>query len=267
MLHCKVVIVKVLLFLAQRIIIMFEMNPHPDLIPWQPTLTKIPEEWMKLSEELAEEVKGSQRAYVLKVKYNAQRVGDLLRSWGLPWQVVIAGYLWEYDKELIIRAKLEGVDDVLSHINEANLYAKYIEDENLPPLLTPPYRDLGGLLIAIAIYYMALQTLQEQSNERPYTGKMQSQIESVGRTMLNIAKSWGMWHFKRDIEDLLEQLRSPRKFAELKKERVHILKQDALMLEGIRQSLVASYQEATNQPITVVCTPCGVAGLKRRLQD
>ena len=63
---------------------MFEMNPHPDLIPWQPTLTKIPEEWMKLAEELAEEVKGSQRAYVLKVKYNAQRVGDMLRSWGLP---------------------------------------------------------------------------------------------------------------------------------------------------------------------------------------
>src|SRR5437879_2943977 len=111
---------------------MADTNPHLDLTPWKPTPTQVPEEWMKLAETLAQEAKGSQHAYVLKVKYDAQRVGDLLRSWGLPWQVVIAGYLWEYDKELIIRAKLEGVDDVLSHINEANLYAKYIEDENLP---------------------------------------------------------------------------------------------------------------------------------------
>jgi guanosine-3',5'-bis(diphosphate) 3'-pyrophosphohydrolase len=267
MLHSKVVIVKVLLFLAQRIIIMFEMNPHPDLIPWQPTLTKIPEEWMKLAEELAEEAKGSQRAYVLKVKYNAQRVGDMLRSWGLPWQVVMAGYLWEYDKELIIRANLDDVDKVLSHIDESNLYCKYVEDEDLPPLLTSPYRDLGGLLIAIAIYFVVLQTLQEQSNERPYTGKMQSQIESVGRTMLNVAKSLGIWHFKREIEDLLEQLRSPRKFVELKKEHAHILEQDAHMLEDVRQCLAATYQQATNQPVTVIYTPAGIVGLKRRLQD
>src|SRR6266487_4043549 len=246
---------------------MAEVKSHPDLTPWKPTPTWIPEDWMKLVEKLAQEAKGTQHAYVLKVRYDAQRVGNLLRSWGLPWQVVIAGYLWEYDKEQICQANLENVDEVLSHISEADLYAKYIEDENLPPLLTPPYRDLGGLLIAIAIYYLALQILQEQSNEKTYTGTIQSQIESVGRTMLNIAKSLGMWHFKRDIEDLLEQLRSPRKFVELKKERVHILKQDALMLEEIRQSLIASYQEATNQPITVVCTPCGVAGLKRRLQD
>ena len=160
MLLNKVVIVQVLLFLAQRIIIMSEMNSHPDLIPWQPTLTMIPEEWMKLAEELAEEAKGSQRAYVLKAKYNAQRVGDMLRSWGLPWQVVIAGYLWEYDKALIIKAKLDDVDEVLNHINESNLYCNYIEDENLPPLLTPPYRDLGGLLMAMTIYYQTLQILQ-----------------------------------------------------------------------------------------------------------
>ncbi len=246
---------------------MAEVKSHPDLTPWKPTPTWIPEDWMKLVEKLAQEAKGTQHAYVLKVRYDAQRVGNLLRSWGLPWQVVIAGYLWEYDKEQICQANLENVDEVLSHISEADLYAKYIEDENLPPLLTPPYRDLGGLLIAIAIYYLALQTLQERSNEKTYTGAMQSQIESVGRTLLNITKSLGMWHFKRDIEDLIEQLRSPRKFVELRKEHAHILEQDALMLEEIRQSLRASYQEATNQPITVVCTACGIAGLKRRLQD
>jgi (p)ppGpp synthase/HD superfamily hydrolase len=246
---------------------MADANQHLDLTPWKPTPTQIPEEWMKLAGELEQEMKGSQHAYVLQVKYDARRVGNLLRSWGLPWQVVIAGYLWEYDKEFILQANLEHVDEVVSHIHEVNLYAKYIEDENLPPMLTSPYRDLGGLLIALAIYYMALQALQEQSNEQPYKGKMQSQIESVGRTLLNVTKSLGMWHFKREIEDLLEQLRSPRKFVELKKDHARILQQDALLLEEIRQLLIVAYQEATSQPITVVYTPCGIAGMKRRQQD
>src|SRR6266571_5080556 len=195
---------------------------HSDLTPWKPMPTQIPEPWMKLAQELEQEVKGSQRAYIMKVKYDARRVGNMLRSWGLPWQVVIAGYLWEYEKELILQANLDDKDEVLSHIDESNVYSKYIEDEKLPPLLTPPYRDLGGLLIAVAIFYQALQTLQEQSNERPYTGKTQSQIESVGRTLLNISKSLGMWYFKREIEDLVEQIRSPRKFVELKKEHAQL---------------------------------------------
>src|SRR5260370_19962176 len=164
------------------------------------------------------------------------------------------------------QANLRDVEQVLSNINEANVYARNIEDENLPPLLAPPYRDLGALLIAVAIYYQALQILQEQSNERPYTGTMQSSIESVGRTLLNITKSLGMWHFKREVEDLIEQLRSPRKFAELKKEHARLLEQDTLILEDTRQWLIASYQEATKQPVTVVSTPCGIAGLKRRMQ-
>ncbi len=155
---------------------------------------------MELANTLAQEAKGSQHAYILTARYNAQHLGDLLRSWGLPWQVVIAGYLWEYNKDWIHQANLKDVDQVLSHINEANLYASNIEDENLPPLLTPPYRDLGALLVAVAIYYQALQILQEQSNERPYTGTMQSSIESVGRTLLNITKSLGMWHFKREVD-------------------------------------------------------------------
>ena len=208
-------------------------NLHSELTPWKPMPTQIPEAWMRLAQELEQEVKGSQRTYVMKVKYDAQRVGNMLRSWGLPWQVVIAGYLWEYEKELIVQANLYEMNEVLSHIDESNLYYKYIEDEQLPPLLTPPYRDLGGLLIAVAIFYQALLTLQEQSNERSYTGKILSQIESVGRTLLNIAKSLGMWYFKREIEDLIEQLRSSRKFAELKKDHARILQQDALTLEEI----------------------------------
>jgi len=233
---------------------------------WRPTSAQVPEEWMSLANKLAEEAKGFPRAYVLTARYDAQRVGDLLRSWGLPWQVVMAGYLWEYEKDWIRQAYLENVDQVLGHINESNLYASYIENENLSPLLTPPYRDLGALLAAVAIYYQALQILQEQSNERPYPGTMQSNIESVGRTLLNITKSLGMWHFKREVEDLIEQLRSPRKFAELKKEHARLLEQDTLILEDTRQWLIASYQEATGQPVTILSTPCGIAGLKRRLQ-
>src|SRR6266581_8530866 len=242
-------------------------NLHSDLTPWKPMPTQIPEPWMKLAGELAQEAKGSPHAYVLKVKYDAQRVGDMLRSWGLPWQVVIAGYLWEYEKELILQANLDEMNEVLSHIDESNSYCKYIEDEQLPRLLTPPYRDLGGLLIAVAIFYQALLTLQEQSNERSYTGKILSQIESVGRTLLNISKSLGMWYFKREIEDLVEQIRSPRKFVELKKEHAHILEQDAHMLEDVRQCLAATYQQVTKQPVTVIYTPAGIVGLKRRLQD
>ena len=79
---------------------------------------QIPEAWMKLAQELEQEVKGSQRAYIMKVKYDAQRVGNMLRSWGLPWQVVIAGYLWEYEKELIVRANLDEMNEVLSHIDQ-----------------------------------------------------------------------------------------------------------------------------------------------------
>src|SRR5438309_7112860 len=140
-------------------------NLYSDLTLWKPMPTQIPEQWMKLAQELEREVKGSQRAYIMKVKYDAQRVGNMLRSWGLPWQVVIAGYLWEYEKELIVRANLDEVNEVLCHIDESNVYCKYIEDENLPPLLTPPYSDLGGLFIAIAIHYQSLKILQENSNE------------------------------------------------------------------------------------------------------
>jgi len=246
---------------------MANANQHLDLTPWKPIPTQIHEEWMKLAEELEQEMKGSQHAYVLQVKYDARRIGNLLRSWGLPWQVVIAGFLWEYDKEFISKANLDEVHEVLSHIDEANSYCKYIEDENLPPLLTSPYRDLGGLLIAIAIYFVALQMLQEQSNERPYTGKTQSRIESVGRTLRNIAARLGMWYFKREVEDLAEQLRSSRKFTEAKKEHERILERDANMLEETRQLLIASYHEATGRYIEVTRSRYSVSGTRRRLQD
>jgi (p)ppGpp synthase/HD superfamily hydrolase len=238
-----------------------------NLKPWKPIPTQPPIDWMVLAEALAEQARGLQHTYVLRVRYDAQRVGNLLCSWGLPWQVVMAGYLWEHDEKQIRSANLPDVDQVLNHITQANLYMRYIEEENLPDLLAPPYHDLGALLIAVAVYYQTLQILLEQSNEQPYTGVMQSQIESVGRTLLNIGKRLGMWYFKRDVEDLTEQLRSPRRFAEANQQRALILERDASMLEDVRQLLIAFYQEATQQRIAVFSSVCGIAGMKRFLQD
>src|SRR5438270_880501 len=123
--------------------------PQIDLTPWIPKSTEIPSEWIELANTLSHEVKGLQPTYILNIKYDGQRVGDLLRLWGLPWPVVMAGYLWEYDKNEIRKASLCDVNRIIGHMHEANPYARYIEEENLPPHLAPPYRDLGALLIAI----------------------------------------------------------------------------------------------------------------------
>src|SRR6266487_3477250 len=103
-----------------EVAIMAEVHPYPALTVWAPTPTQLPLDWMALAEKLAQQVKGSVRAYVLGVKYDAQAVGNLLHSWGLPWQVVMAGYLWEYDEEEIRSANLDDTDKVLSHVTQAN---------------------------------------------------------------------------------------------------------------------------------------------------
>jgi (p)ppGpp synthase/HD superfamily hydrolase len=241
-------------------------EPFIDLTPWTPTPTQLPEEWTSLAYELARH-KSSPQRYGLKVKFNVQRVGDLLRSWGLPWQVVMAGFLWASDEKQIRSVHLQDVDQVLSHITQANRYLRAIKHEDLSLLLAPPYDDLGALLIATAISYQELVTIQQLSNNHPHTGKLWIYIESVGRTLLNVTKLLGMWRFKREVEDVTEQLRSPSKFAEMKQEREILLKHDATILEEIRQLFVTSYQQATQGQITVRCTPCGIAGMKRRQQD
>ena len=162
---------------------------------------------------------------------------------------------------------MSDVEEVLSHIDEANLYARYIKDENLPPLLTPPYRDLGALLIAVAIYFVALETLQQQSNEQLYTSILQTDIESISYTLLNIATRLGMWHLKHAIEDLSEQILNPERYNDAKQEHKRILQQDALLLEDTRQLLLTTYQEATQQSIVVHYTTCSITGMKRREQD
>ena len=239
-----------------------------DLAPWKPIPTPIPPEWVNLTQELANRAKGMPHAYVLKtVKYDACGVGDLLCSWGLPLSAVMAGYLMEYDKRHIKAAQLDGIEQVLKHIEAAGRYARDIEDENLAPLLNPPYEDLNALLIAMAIYYQSLKHLQQQGVMRPLNARILIRIERIGNVLLNIAKQLGMWYFKREIEDMTKHLLNPGIFEEDWKEYNRILQQDSYVLDEINDLLTTTYQKTTDQPIRVIYTPCGVAGLKRRMQD
>src|SRR5579875_2464510 len=243
------------------------LHSHADLAVWKPEPTAIPERWLELVNRLATQGKGSLHRYVLNVRYDSQGVGNTLRSWGLPWTVVMAGYLWEYDKEQIRASNLEDVDIILSHIDEANLYAHYIEDENLLVLLKPPYRDLGALLITVAIYYHALKTHPELRNEHPLTSLMQSRIERIGETLLNISTVLGMWHFKHQIEDLNEQLHNPQKFAEDTQELAHILAEDEPKLCDICQLFADFYLQTTQRTIHTFYSICNIRGMRRRHQD
>ncbi len=198
----------------------------PGLAPWQPEPTAIPAGWQRFMRDLANQPAVTPHQYVLNTPYDAKSVGDLLRTWGLPLTVVLAGYLMEYDSKLIQSSGLPQSDEILRHIQEASRYAHDIEDEHLHPLLNPPYRNLGALLLAVATYYQALKRLQKQSNGTPLSGNMLIHVESIGRTLLNISKRLGMWHFKRQVEDITEQLRDPVMFAEDHKEYLEILRKD-----------------------------------------
>ncbi len=234
---------------------------------WRPTPTVLPPNWITLVKELRQQDKSLSHAYILDMRYNSQLVGDMLCSWGLPWQVVIAAYLWDTDVEQIQCANLPDTDRVMSHIIEANVYIRHIENENLSLLLYPPYRDVGALLIALVTCYQSLHLLQQRSNEQAYTNEVLSRIEGVGRTLKHISARLGLWTFKRDTEDIVEQLLYPDLFKKHKLEMEQILARDTLMLESTRQLLMASYQEVTQKNITVIYKPYAVTGMKRRLQD
>ena len=243
------------------------LNLLSRLAPWQPPPTDLPSRWQHLIEDLSAQARGTPHVYVLNTPYDAQGVGDLLRSWGLPLPVVLAGYLMDYDSKLIQDAGMPEASEILRHIQEAAHYVRDIEDEHLHTLLTLPYRDLDALLLAVAIYYQALKRLQAESNGRPYTGDALLRIESVGRILLNISKRLGMWHFKRQVEDITEQLRDPVKFKEDQQEYKDILQKDQDVLEHMQQLLAQRYEQVTHQPVVVVQNPCSISGLKRRMQD
>jgi (p)ppGpp synthase/HD superfamily hydrolase len=249
------------------VIIMSDVHLAPT--PWKPDPTPIPQEWMDLIDNLERRTIGMQHEYVLGVRLDARSVGELLRSWGLPLEVVLAGFLQEYDRAFLLTHSLPGMNKVVDHINEANRNKNYIDDENLPPLLTPPYKDLGAVLVAVATYYQALRTIQQQSSDKPAKpGRaMPQRIERTGNSLLNVVKRLGMWYFKRDVEDVTEQLRNPVPFDEDQRDYDRILKKDETVLEETRRFLETTCRAMTGLPVTVIYEKCGVSGLKRRLQD
>src|SRR5450759_1147728 len=244
---------------------MIEVRPLPT--PWKPDSTPIPQEWMDLIDTLEQRTIGMQHEYILGVRLDARGVGELLRSWGLPLHVVLAGFLQEYDRAFLLNQAMPGMNEVVDHINEANRNKNYIEDENLPPLLTPPYKDLGALLIAIATYFQALRTLRQHFEKPSKAGATPKQIERVGNSLLNIVKRLGMWYFKREVEDLAEHLRSPVLFDKDQRDYDDIFKQDEAVVEETRRFLENACRAMTGLPVTVIYEKCGVSGLKRRLQD
>jgi len=245
-------------------------NGNDHLLPWNPSLTPLPEEWVAFVEYLDQQLKGSPHIspnYILDVRYNAKRVANQLRTWQAPWQAIMAAYLWEYDEELIQGSGLSEADAIVNCIKQATLYARAIETEDLPSLLTPPYEDLGALLLATAIYFQGLKVLQEKSNGRPCHIKQRASIESIALVLRNIFKRLGIWMLKREIEDLSEQLCEPRKFGMRKKELTNMLHRDASLIEAACQLLMNAYEEAVQGPILIVPIQCNVAGLKRRQQS
>ena len=239
-----------------------------NLTPWHPEPTVIPNEWRQFMHDLEQQPGGRTRQYLLEsVPYDALGTGDLLASWGLSVSTVVAAYLLEYNTELILSSGLQETERVVHHIKEASLYADDIDFERLRPLLTPPYRDLEALLLAVAAYYQALVWLKKHNNGQSYTGKMLIIIESCGRVLLNITKRLGMWQFKREIEDSIEQLSNPVKFEVDQQERERILNDDRELLEEIQCLLASTYYEVAQGPIIVISNPCSVTGMRRRLQD
>ncbi len=238
------------------------------LTPWKPDLTPLPQEWIDLITTLEHRMIGMQHEYILGVRLDARGVGELLRSWGLPLHVVVAGFLQEYDRAFLLNQALPGMNEVVDHINEANRNKNYIEDENLPPLLTPPYKDLGALLIAIATYFQALKTLRQHFEKPSKARATPKQIERVGNSLLNVVKRLGMWYFKREVEDLTEQLRNPMLFNKNQSEYDAYLRASMKpYLNETRRFLENACRAMTGLPLTLIYEKCGVSGLKRRLQD
>ncbi|HEY4387652.1 MAG TPA: hypothetical protein VGN34_24625, partial [Ktedonobacteraceae bacterium] len=155
-----------------------------DLSPWKPTRAMHPPSWDNLLYELEQEVRGlprSPQAYVLNVRYNIQEVGKLLQSWGLSWPIVAAGYLLSYEDHLFQKRPINDLLQIQEHKREALNYMHHIEDDDLFTLLNPPYKDLGGLLIALAVYIVALKKhAQKRGEGQPYQSEDITQIGVVG---------------------------------------------------------------------------------------
>lgn len=241
-----------------------------NLIPWKPTRTPLPEKWVAFVERLSQEAKNHLHIspiYILDVRYNAKHISDRLREWQVPWHAIMAAYLWEYDKEYILRSGLSEAEVVVQCIRQAEIYARAIESEDLLLLLTPPYEDLGALLLATAIYFQTLKILHEKNGDRPYDVKKRTSIESISLVLRNIFKLLGIWTLKREVEDLGEQLCAPHSHKMQKKDLTDILRRDNLLVGEARRLLMDAYQKAAQRPMFIELQQCGIVGLKRRQQS
>src|SRR5260221_11491400 len=144
-----------------------EMSPPVNLTMWSPQPSSLPQIWVEISERLARGARGKPRPYIVETKYDAQRVGNRLHLWGLPWDVVMAGYLWEYDREEIRSYQLSDTERGIGHVLYATTYLGNIRNDIVFPLLTPPFDDLWGLLIVVAIYDHAFLTLRQLIINQP----------------------------------------------------------------------------------------------------
>ncbi len=235
-----------------------------DLDPWKPTPTSIPVEWQTHLEALAHKAKGPH--YIAGMPYDRQGTFNLLREWGLPWQVVVAGGLLFYTEKELRHIAADERRELLAHMRSAQRYIDCIEDEDLSTLLSSPYEDLGARLIAVAVYYVALKGLSQRKNKRPLNHHDLSRIESIGITLINVTKKFNLWLFKRDVEDLVLQLREPAQYRSIEEELQKILQRDDEKIEGFCHEAAIILQQAVQTPVRVTYSPCGVEGFSRRQQ-
>src|SRR5579875_2088144 len=176
----------------------------------------------------------------------------------------MAGWLWECDLDSIEQAHLEDGEQIRLLIQKISKYVKYIEDDNLPALLIPPFYDLDALLIAVAIYYVALSHLShEPEKAQTFKGK----IRRISTTLLNIIKRLGIWKVKREVEDLCAMILDPDQFAADYAEYMRLYEQDKDLLEELSRLFTIHAGQLLIRPMYVTYALCGVAGLQRRIQD
>lgn len=238
---------------------------HTEPFLWKPAPKPLPPCWVQFAQEQrAAMVDTLQRQYILHVLYDAEGVKDLLHQWGLPWQVVMAGWLWECDLDSIEQAHLEDGEQIRLLIQKISKYVKYIEDDNLPALLIPPFYDLDALLIAVVIYHVALSHLShEPEKAQTFKGK----IRRISTTLLNIIKRLGIWKVKREVEDLCAMILDPDQFAADYAEYMRLYEQDRDLLEELSRLFTIHAGQLLIRPMYVTYALCGVAGLQRRIQD
>jgi len=198
--------------------------------------------------------------------YDRQGTFSLLREWGLPWQVVVAGGLLFHEEKELRNIAADERRQFIAHMHNARRYIDCIEDEDLLTLLSQPCDDLGALLVAVAAYYVSLKGLSQRKNRRPFNQRELSRIESIGTTLIHITKKFNLWLFKREVEDLNLQLRDPVQYVSIKDELQKILQRDKEKLEEFCHAAAKVLQQTAQIPVSVTYSPCGVEGFSRRQQ-